>query len=145
MRAHRAAVGLLPSARIAAVQEVDSAWQALWRDQYSHHTDQRTRAAFEEAYKGWQRVKESIGAMNLAELMDPATGDMIERYNAKARDWRKALAAAGVPLTSPDIRPPKPPTNWNSLVWGLAATAGAVALALAIARLPAAKRFAVSS
>ncbi len=138
IRERRAHVGDLagPSGRIARVQEVDAAWQALWRDQYSAHIDAKTRQGFDNAYKGWQRVKETIGAMNRFELMLPATGAIIDRYNRSARDWRKAMLAAGIKLTSPDIRRPDEPTDWRGLVWGVAAIAGAVAIGLVITKLP---------
>lgn len=125
-----------PSGRVARAQEVDAAWQQLWREEYTRHTPARFRGAFEEDYRAWQRVKESIGGMSNLALMLPATGEILDRWTTKARDWAARFAEEGIPTTAPTIRAPEERSNVTRLVWGVAAATGALALVYALSKLP---------
>jgi hypothetical protein len=141
-RRTQATIGQLidsPSGRIARAQEIDAAWQSLWRDQYTRHVPDDLREAFELDYTGWQQTKEQLGKMSAPSLMLPATGDLLDRWTQKSANWFDRFRAFGVQPSGPQMQPPAGPTDVAKIVWGVAAVVGAVGLVYALSKLPAAK------
>jgi hypothetical protein len=124
-----------PSGRVARAQEIDAAWQQLWRDQYTRHVPERLRQAFTEDYRAWQRTKEQIANMSSAALMLPATGELLERWTTKARSWTRRFKTQGVEPSAPAIAAPAPHFDATRFAWAVAAGLGALALGYALTKV----------
>lgn len=115
-----------PSGRIARAKSIDAAWQQVWQAQYQGHVADDVRLAFEEDYHTWQAIKEQLANMGVVSLMSPPTGELLERWDNRAKDWYQRLKEAGVTLTAPPVRvpdPDKPPpliAGATGLAWALA-------------------------
>lgn len=131
-----------PSGRVARAQEIDAAWQNLWTDQATHHVDAALREAFETDYRAWQQAKETLGAMSAVALILPATGELLDRWTQKARDWHTRFGAFGVQPTAPRIQEPTPAPAVNRAIWGVAAIVGGLCGLYALSKLPSARRVA---
>jgi hypothetical protein len=114
-----------PSGRIARTKGIDAAWQQLWQAQNGAHVEDALRNAFLEDYHTWQAIKEQIANMGVISLMSPPTGDLLERWDVRQRDWYARMHEAQVPIAAPPVRvpTPEPPpllTGASKLAWALA-------------------------
>jgi hypothetical protein len=125
-----------PSGRVARAQEIDAAWQQLWQAEYTGHIEDGLRAAFEEDYRTWQRIKEQIAAMGVLSLMSPGTGDLLERWHVRAADWFGRFKEKAVPMAAPAPKPDAPGHsffNWQGatgFAWAIAGIVGSGAVLL---------------
>lgn len=126
-----------PSGRVARAKGIDAAWQQIWQAQYNAHIDDALRASFEEDYHTWQAIKEQLAKMGVISLMAPPTGDLLNRWEVRAKDWYSRLKEANVPIAAPPVRIPEPEpppllTGASKLAWaltGLVASAAFLMLA----------------
>jgi hypothetical protein len=123
-----------PSGRVARAKGIDAAWQQIWQAQYGAHVDNALRAAFDEDYHTWQAIKEKLAAMGVVSLMSPPTGDLLNRWDVRAKDWYQRLKEANVPIAAPPVRIPEPESPFPTLK-------GPTALAWALAGLVASGAF----
>ena len=125
-----------PSGRVAEAVGIDAAWVNLWRDQYTRHVPERLREAFEQDYKAWNRVKEQLAEMSAVALMLPGTAELLRQWREGARQWNDRFKQFGVEPTAPKPAEEDKGTNWESLAWAIAATAGGLALLVGLLRIP---------
>jgi hypothetical protein len=129
-----------PSGRIARAQELDSTWQQLWHDQYTQHppdseTGDGMREQFSEDFRTWQQIKEQLSKMGVLSLMSPATGDLLDRWAVRARDWYERFKETGFEMKAPKPVPIERRNAWEGptkLGWAIAGILGSAAL-LAVA------------
>ena len=121
-----------PSGRIARALEIDAAWQQLWNDQYGQHVPGELRTQFEEDFYTWQKIKESLASMGVLSIMAPATGELLDRWAVRQRDWYERFKEQQVKLTAPAPAPRlERRSSWEGptkLAWGLAAVVASAAL-----------------
>jgi hypothetical protein len=126
-----------PSGRIARAHEIDAAWQNLWQAEYTSHVDEGLRAEFTEDYQTWQRIKEQLAQMGVLSLMSPATGDLLDRWAVRSRDWYERFKEHKVPIVAPAPIPRLEPgkSGWEGptkFAWSIAGLVASGAVLAAV-------------